>query len=137
MKEPLWLELNDVLSFHEEMLVMHGGLAGVRDMGLLESALGRPRQLFHYGKPTLFELGASYAAGIVKNHPFLDGNKRAGFMAAALFLESNGLTFAATEPDVVAHTLALASGEIDERIYAAFLRASCPAKRRPARRKAR
>jgi death on curing protein len=125
MKEPVWVDLADALSFHEEMLARFGGLPGVRDEGLLESALHRPRQLFGYGQPDLFELAAAYASGIVRNHPFLDGNKRAGFMAAALFLEINGLSFQAPEEDVVLHTLGLAARQIDEAAYARWLKASC------------
>lgn len=128
MKEPVWVNIEDALAFHDEMLSRHGGLGGVRDLGLLESALHRPIQLFTYGTPTLPEMAAAYAAGIIKNHPFLDGNKRSGFMAAALFLEVNGLSFAATEEDVVGHTLALAAGAIDEAGYAKWLaRVSVPA----------
>jgi death-on-curing protein len=93
-------------------------------MGLLESALARPQQLFAYGRPTMAEMAGAYAAGIVKNHPFVDGNKRTGFMMGAGFLERNGLTFHATEADAVIQTLALAAGEIDEAAYAAWLAAS-------------
>lgn len=128
MKEPVWIELNDCLSFHEEMLLRYGGLSGVRDQGLPESALSRPMQLFHYGTPSIHEMAAAYAHGIIKNHPFLDGNKRAGFIAAALFLEINGYSFVATEEDVVAQTLALAASEIAEQDYARWLeRVSVPA----------
>lgn len=121
MTEPVWVDLEDAISFHEQMLSMHGGLSGIRDQGLLESALGRPQQLFAYGQPTLHEIAAAYAAGIIKNHPFIDGNKRAGFMAAALFLETNGFRFTASEEDVVIHTLGLAAGEIDEVAYTQWL----------------
>jgi death-on-curing protein len=124
--------MRDALAFHEEMLSNYGGLAGVRDQGLLESALHRPQQLHAYGKPTYFDLAAAYASGIIKNHPFLDGNKRAGFMAAALFLEINGYTFEATEEAVVINTLALAASEIDEADYAIWLKSVC---RRPRRTK--
>ncbi|HMP76214.1 MAG TPA: type II toxin-antitoxin system death-on-curing family toxin [Kiritimatiellia bacterium] len=140
MSEPIWVDVNDALAFHEDMLAQFGGLPGVRDLGLLESALNRPRQLFVYGAPDLFEMAAAYAAGIVRNHPFLDGNKRAGFMAAALFLETNGISFEAPEEEVVLQTLALAAGELDERGYAKWLRATCPApvrkKKRPAGKRA-
>jgi death-on-curing protein len=122
MKEPVWIDLNDCLAFHEEMLSRHGGLSGVRDQGLLESALNRPVQLYNYGKPTIHEMAAAYACGIIKNHPFLDGNKRAGFVAAALFLEINGYSFVATEEDVVVQTLALAASAIDEAAYARWLK---------------
>ena len=90
MNEPVWIEKEVCLAFHDALLARFGGLSGIRDEGLLDSALNRPLHLFHYGKPSLFELAASYAEGIVKNHPFLDGNKRSGLMAAALFIESNG-----------------------------------------------
>jgi death on curing protein len=125
VKEPVWIDAADCLAFHEDMLARFGGLAGVRDRGLLDSALNRPLHLFAYDKPDLFELAAAYATGIIKNHPFLDGNKRAGFMAAALFLEVNDLEFSAPEEEVVLQTLALAAGEIREKDYAAWLKASC------------
>jgi death-on-curing protein len=131
MKEPVWIEITDVYSFQLEMLAAFGGLAGVRDEGLLHSALSRPQNLFAYGKPTLFEMAAEYALGIVKNQPFLDGNKRAGFMAAALFLEANGLRFAAPEEEVVLQTLALAAGETGAEEYAVWLKASCKKAKRP------
>jgi len=131
VKEPVWIDKADCISFHEAMLVMHGGLPGIRDEGLLESALHRPKQLFTYGKPTLFDLAASYALGIVKNHPFFDGNRRAGFMAAALFLEANDLIFCASEEDVVLQTLALAASEIKEKEYSAWLKKSCKRRKKP------
>ncbi len=137
MKEPIWISRSVIETIQDELLIRFGGLPGLRDAGLLESALHKPQQAYCYGNPDLFDLAALYAFGIVKNHPFLDGNKRAGFMAAYTFLGANGCVIEATEADVVAHTLALASGEIDERVYAVFLRATCPAKRRPVRRKAR
>lgn len=119
------MDERDCHAFHAMMLDRFGGMAGVRDEGLLSSALSRPKQLFNYGQPTLFELAAAYATGIVKNHPFLDGNKRAGFMAAALFLELNGEHFQADEIEVVERTLALAAGAIEEADYAAWLQRSC------------
>ena len=122
MREPIWLDREDCLAIHELMLAQHGGLAGVRDEGLLESALAKPRNLFAYRKPTLAEMGASYAAGIILNHPFLDGNKRTGFMLAATFLEVNGSRFTATEESVVTMTLGLASGKIKERAYVNWLK---------------
>ncbi len=125
MKEPVWIDETDVYTFHQEMLALFGGLSGLRDEGLLQSALSRPQHLFHYGKPSLFELAAEYAFGIVKNHPFLDGNKRAGFMAAALFIEVNGFSFGASEEEVVIYTRSLAAGEIIAEEYAAWLKASC------------
>ena len=125
MKEPIWIDATDCHAFHLEMLARFGGLDGVRDEGLLDSALNRPRHLFAYGNPSLFDLASEYALGIVKNHPFLDGNKRAGFMAAALFLEVNGLRFEAPDEEVVLQTLALAAGEIGRKQYAAWLKKSC------------
>ena len=88
MKEPAWVNREECLAIHEMMLAQHGGLAGVRDDGLLDSALSKPRNLFACASPTLAEMAASYAAGIILNHPFLDGNKRTGFMVAAVFLRS-------------------------------------------------
>ncbi|NQU41478.1 MAG: type II toxin-antitoxin system death-on-curing family toxin [Lentisphaerae bacterium] len=125
MSEPVWLDAADCRSFQSELLAWFGGPDGVRDEGLLESALARPRQQHAYGSPSLFELGAAYAFGIVKNHPFIDGNKRAGFLAAALFLEINGETFTAPEEDVVAQTLALAASHCTEAEYAAWLESAC------------
>lgn len=129
MKKPVWVPVEVVLAIQEELLARFGGLAGLRDEGLLDSALNRPRQVFHYGSPTLFDLAAEYAQGIVKNHPFLDGNKRAGFMAAYTFLGVNGYDLNAPEADAVMQTLALAAGEIDQAEYAVWLKAS--SRRRP------
>lgn len=120
MKEPIWLDREDCLAIHEMMLAQHGGLAAVRDEGLLESALSKPRHLFAYGSPGLAELAASYAAGIILNHPFLDG-KRTGFILAATFLKLNGLEFTATEQSVIEMTLALASGKLKQAAYAEWL----------------
>lgn len=125
MKDPIWIELADCHAFHAEMLHRFGGLDDVRDPGMLESALHHPKHLFAYGETSLFVMAAAYAHGIVKNHPFLDGNKRSGFIAAALFLEINGLAFQAPEEEVVERTLALAAGAIDAAEYAAWLERSC------------
>jgi death-on-curing protein len=121
VKEPIWLNREDCLAIHEMMLAQHGGLAGVRDGGLLESALAKPQHLFAYGSPTLADIAASYAAGVILNHPFLDGNKRTGFMLAATFLELNGVDFTATEESVIEMTLALASGKLKQVAYAKWL----------------
>ena len=121
MKEPIWLNREDCLAIHDMMLAQHGGLAGVRDEGLLESALSKPQNLFTYGSPTITEMAASYATGIILNHPFLDGNKRTGFMVAATFLELNGMNFIATEESVVEMTLALASATLKQAAYAEWL----------------
>jgi len=125
MSEPVWIERADCLAFHDALLARFGGLGGIRDEGLLESALNRPLHLFHYGDPGAFELAAAYAEGIVKNHPFLDGNKRSGLMAAALLLEANGWEFQAPEEDAVLQTLALAAGAIGAGEFAVWLEKSC------------
>jgi death-on-curing protein len=128
MSEPTWVPEEVVLSVQRASLDHFGGLAGVRDPGLLDSALNRPRYLLAYGSNvTLFDLAAAYATGIVKNHPFLDGNKRCGFLVATTFLESNGFIFGASEEDATARTLALASGEFSEAAYAVWLTANCVA----------
>ncbi len=125
MKEPVWLELEDCLSFHEHLLARFGGLVGIQDEGLLALALARPQQRLNYQKPDLFDLAAAYAFGIARNHPFLDGNMRSALMAAALFLELNGFSFQATEASAVEHTLALAAGALGEEGYADWLKKSC------------
>lgn len=125
--EPNWLDRQVILAVQEELLGRFGGLSGVRDEGLLESALSRPEQLNHYEEPSVFELAATYATGLVKNHPFLDGNKRIGFMAAYIFLGANGWELDATEEEAVERTLALAAGAIREADYAEWLeRTSVP-----------
>ena len=124
MKEPVWVRRGVVIAFHDRLLAEHGGSSGIRDEGLLDSALGKPQNLFAYGKPDRFELAASYAFGLVKNHPFIDGNKRIGFATASLFLDLNGYRFVATEVDVVLRTLALAAGEMSEAAYAGWLKAN-------------
>ncbi|HRK64472.1 MAG TPA: type II toxin-antitoxin system death-on-curing family toxin [Terricaulis sp.] len=124
MKAPLWVERRIVLRAHDEALAAHGGAAGVRDMGLLDSALARSRNLFAYGEGGAAALAAAYAFGIVRNHPFVDGNKRTAFMTAVFFLELNGHRFVATEVDATLSTLALAANEIGEAEFAAWLRAN-------------
>ncbi len=124
MNEPYGLTREECLALHDMMLADYGGIAGVRDENLLESALARPRQLFAYSNPTIADMAAAYAAGIVKNHPFLDGNKRTGFMLGAGFLERNGFAFSASEADAVVRTLALAAGEMTDAAYAAWLESS-------------
>lgn len=125
MSEPVWLDQKVVLAIQGELLARFGGLDGIRDEGLLESALNRPLQLFHYGDPSLHDLAASYAEGIIKNHPFLDGNKRAGFMAAYTFLAANGQQLGAPEEEAVLQTLALAAGEIAAMEFSEWLKNSC------------
>ena len=125
MKEPRWISAEVILAVQEELLARFRGLAGLRDEGLLDSALNRPQNLFACEEVELFDLAASYSLGIVKNHPFLDGNKRIGFMAAFIFLGANGYELKASEEEVVLQTLALAAGEIDQATYAAWLKSSC------------
>lgn len=121
MKEPEWILKETVLALHEQSLSEHGGSSGIRDEGLLDSALGKPQNQFAYGAPNLFDLAASYAFGLVKNHPFIDGNKRTGFVTAILLLQLNGWRFTADEADAAIRTLALAAGDMTESAYAAWL----------------
>ena len=121
MKEPKWVLSETVQLLHEQLLADYGGSAGIRDAGLLDSALSRPQKLFFYGSPTMFELATGYAFGIVKNHPFIDGNKRTGFTVAVLFLELNGCRFQASEADAAVQTLALAAGAIGEDEFVVWL----------------
>ena len=122
MKEPERVLRETALILHEQALAQFGGSAGIRDEGLLDSALGRPQNAFAYAKPTLLNLAASYAFGLAKNHPLIDGNKRIAFLTAVLFLELNGLVFEAGEVDATVSTLALAAGEMSEAKYANWLR---------------
>lgn len=121
MREPVWITEEDCLSFHDKLLARFGGSSGVRDHGLLASALARPLHLFSYEQPSIFDLAATYAHGIVKNHPFIDGNKRTGLLAAAVFLEANGVRLAATEEEAVVQTLALAAGATTVNDFSAWL----------------
>ena len=123
MREPLWIEERDALVLHDRVLALHGGAADVRDDGLLKSALARPQQHFAYAdKADMIELAGLYTAGIVRNHPFIDGNKRTGFVVGILFLELNGYRFTASEEDAAQAVLDLAASTLDEAGYAAFLR---------------
>jgi death-on-curing protein len=124
MKEPVWVLREVVLMAHEQSLAEFGGSGGIRDAGLLDSALGRPQHRLAYGKPSLFDLAASYGFGVVQNHPFVDGNKRAGFVVAVTFLQLNGWRLAASEVDAALRTLALAAGEMSEAAYAEWLKAN-------------
>lgn len=125
MKKPVWLLRETALAAHERLLSEFGGASGLRDAGLLDSALARPDNLHAYSRPGVCAMAAAYAYGIVKNHPFVDGNKRTGFTAAIVFLELNGNTFTASEADATIQTLALAAGDLDEPGYAAWLKANC------------
>lgn len=114
-REPVWLSRVVIDSIHTDQLREHGGLAGVRDENLLESALARPQQKWHYAEePDVPALAAAYAFGLVNNHPYRDGNKRIGFLAMVTFLGVNGYELTATDAEVVAEFLALAQGLVTE-----------------------
>ncbi len=122
MDEPKWLRKEMVIGLHAMAVAEFGGSPGLRDEGLLESALDRPRNLFAYGDdPSVFDLAAAYCAGIVKNHPFIDGNKRAGDLAIRAFLRLNGQLYEPEEAEEVVMIVALAAGEIDEDALAVWI----------------
>jgi len=130
-KEPRWIEERDALAIHDRLLALHGGAIGLRDRGLLESALARPRQHYAYaGESDVVEMAALYTAAIVRNHPFVDGNKRTGFVIGVLFLELHGFDFKASEADATQAVMALAAGTLDEGGYTAWLRENAKSKRR-------
>jgi len=125
MKEPLWIDLRDVLSLHDRLLALDGGASGVRSQALLESAIARPRQLYAYGdSPDVVDLAAAYTFGVVRNHPFVDGHKRTGFVSGVLFLELNGYEFTATEEDATEAVLQLAAGKLSEAEFGKWMRAN-------------
>jgi death-on-curing protein len=117
-----WLDKQALLLLHGESLAEHGGAAGMRDEGLLDSALARAPNLAVYDKPDVAELAAAYGSGISQNHPFVDGNKRAAFLSVGLFLALNGYRLAATQAEATIAVLALAAGELDEAEFAGWLR---------------
>ncbi|QDT70806.1 Toxin Doc [Planctomycetes bacterium MalM25] len=122
--EPIWIDRSVVLAAHELQLEEHGGQQGLRDEGLLESALGRPRNLWAYGdpKPDSPALAAAYAFGLAKNHPFLDGNKRIAAVVCEAFLNTQGVMLLASDDEWYKAVLALAAGETPEQDFAAWLR---------------
>ena len=125
MKEPVWLEQEAVLLLHSISLARFGGDEGMRDFGLLESALARPRNLFAYDAAAdRTDLAAAYAFGLIKDHAFVDGNKRIALLAAGLFLEKNGITLDADSADAISAVFALAAGSIGEKEFGAWLRAN-------------
>ena len=131
MKTPLWIEEREARSIHQRLLVLHGGAPGIRELGLLQSALSRPRQYFAHKKKTdIVELAALYTTGIVQNHPFIDGNKRVGFVLGVLFLDLNGYDFDASEEESARAVFALAEGSIKEKDYTEFLRISVKRRRK-------
>jgi death on curing protein len=119
-----WIDKRSLLLLHAESLAEHGGSAGLRDEGLLDSALARPLNLVAYGDPDFADLAASYAFGLAKNHPFVDGNKRAAFLSAGLFLALNGFRLTASQVDATQAVLALAGSELSEESFARWLRAN-------------
>ena len=114
-----------LLLLHDESLAEHGGAAGIRDEGLLDSALARPLNVNAYGKPDFTDLAASYAIGLAKNHAFVDGNKRTAFLATGLFLHLNGYRLSVSQADATLTMLAVAAGEMDEAGFAGWLRSHC------------
>jgi len=123
LSDPRWLRLEVVLAVHEQQIAEHGGAPGLRDRGLLESALARPQEKAAYGEPDLADLAAAYAFGIARNHPFVDGNKRVAFVALELFLRINGLELVADDAACLAVMLDLAAGELEEEALAEWIRA--------------
>ena len=120
MKVPTCIDARDTNAIHGQLLVRYGGASGVRNVKLLETVLARPRQ--PVSSPDIADMATAYTAGIVKNHPFVDGNKRAGFVVGVLFLELNGFDFTASEAEAAQAVLELAAGTIDETGFALFLR---------------
>lgn len=127
MSEPVGLFPELVVAFHDEQLREFGGPPGIRDVGMLESALDRPKNKWSYGERDLAALAAAYAFGIAKNHPFVDGNKRAALLSVITFLGLNGIEFVADNAEAVVVILGLAAGEIDEDGLARWIRDNLPA----------
>ena len=126
MSEPIWLTVEDVVDLHSEQLAIFGGPPGIRDRGMLESALGRPINQWNYGQSDLAALAAAYAFGIARNHPFVDGNKRAAFAALLVFLRVNGVRFAPEAGQATIAILDLAAGEISEEGLTRWIRDNWP-----------
>jgi death-on-curing protein len=121
--DPVWIDERDALTLHDRLLALHGGAQGIRDLNLLQSALARPRHLLADGhEPQILTLAAAYAFGIVRNHPFADGNKRTGFLVSILFFELNGFRFVATEESAAQAIISLAAGTMTEDTFGRFLR---------------
>jgi death-on-curing protein len=131
VKKPVWIDERDALILHSRLLALHGGAGGLRDRGLLQSALARPQQQYAYAEASdIIDMATAYTAGIVRNHPFLDGNKRTGFVVGILFLELNGYRFIASEEDAAQAVLKLADGTFDEADYGSFLRGNVVRKKK-------
>ncbi len=131
MTEPNWVSAKVALAIHSAQLAEHGGADGVRDIGLLESALARPQHLYAFGQPDLAEMTAAYAFGIARNHPFADGNKRTAFVVCLLFLAKNGLDLIADDVECIRTFWALAAGEVAEPDLATWIRANSASRTSP------
>jgi death-on-curing protein len=118
----IWLDIEVMRAVHEDQLLAHGGISGVRDEGMFLSALARPENLANYGEPDFADLAASYGFGIAKNHPFLDGNKRTAFVSVELFLLLNGCKLTAKDSDCILTILAIAGGDMNETDFASWIR---------------
>lgn len=128
MNEPTWMTKDECLAFHSMLIATFGGGDGMRDEGKLDAALGRPLKQFHYEAPSIFELAATCASGVIKSHPFMDGNKRTGLMICQLFLESNGYRFEASEEEAALQILALADCRLSDEDLTQWLEANCTEK---------
>jgi death on curing protein len=126
MDEPFWLTRDIVIAIHDEQLAIHGGASGLRDEGMLASALDRPRNKWIYEQAELPELAAAYAFGMARNHPFVDGNKRTSLLALYTFLGVNGIDFIVPEAEAAAIILALAAGEVSEESLTRWIRDNWP-----------
>jgi death-on-curing protein len=125
MKKLVWILKDFVLSLHEELLSEHGGTPGIRDEGLLDSALARPQNIHSYGNTDRFTLATAYITGIIRNHPFIDGNKRTAFMTGYVFLSRNGKELIADEAEATQIMLALASTKVSEEDFALWIKKNC------------
>ena len=130
MSEPRWVTTSQAIKIHAEQLAIFGGPAGIRDQGMLESALGRPLNKWSYGETDMATLAAAYAFAIARNHPFVDGNKRAAFMVMTVFLRKNGLAFAPSEALATEAIVSLAAGEVDEDGLTRWIRDTLAGKRK-------
>lgn len=126
MNEPIWLDVAEVVDMHAEQLALFGGADGIRDQGMLESALARPKNRWHYGETDLAVLAAAYAFGLARNHPFIDGNKRAAFHALVVFLRMNDVDFRPDPAQATAIILSLAAGEVSEESLTRWIRDNWP-----------
>ena len=130
MKEPRWIDRRALLLLHDETLAEHGGLPGIRDEGLLDSALARPQQIYAYEPDAdVARLAAAYSVGLARNHPFADGNKRAAFLALGLFLGLNGYKLAADKAEATVTMLGVAAGQLSEADFVSWVRVHIKRKR--------